>query len=66
MRGWKKGTKEELLRELKERWEGETQSACVFMSATERSNVDGLRETLLSRVKELYTERFPYKTEFLY
>ena len=60
------GTKEELLKELKERWEGETQSVCVFMSATERANVDGLRDALLSRVKELYKERFPYRTEFLY
>jgi GTPase len=60
------GTKEELLRELKERWEAETQSVCIFMSATERANVDGLRDALLSRVKELYKERFPYKTEFLY
>ncbi len=60
------GTKEELLKELKERWEGETQATCVFMSATERSNVDGLRDALLGRVKELYKERFPYKTEFLY
>jgi GTP-binding protein HflX len=60
------GTREELLKELKERWEGETQSVCVFMSATERSNIDGLRESLLSRVKELYKERFPYKTEWLY
>ena len=59
-------TKEELLKELKERWEGETQSVCVFMSATERSNVDGLRDALLSRVKELYKERFPYRTEFQY
>jgi len=59
-------TKEELLKELKERWEGETQSVCVFMSATERSNVDGLRNALLSRVKELYKERFPYRTEFQY
>jgi len=60
------GTKEELLKELKERWEGETQSVCVFMSATTRANVDGLRESLLSRVKELYQERFPYRTEYLY
>ncbi len=60
------GTKEELLKELKERWESETQSVCVFMSATERSNVDGLRDSLLSRVKELYKERFPYRTEYLY
>jgi len=60
------GTKEELLKELKERWEAETQSICIFMSATERSNVDGLREALLSRVKELYKERFPYRTEYFY
>ncbi|HSZ34377.1 MAG TPA: GTPase HflX [Puia sp.] len=60
------GTKEELLKELKERWESETQSVCVFMSATERSNIDGLRDSLLSRVKELYKERFPYRTEYLY
>ncbi len=60
------GTKEELLKELKERWEGETQSACVFMSATERANVDGLRDALLGQVKELYKERFPYRTEYFY
>ena len=51
------GTKEELLKELKERWEAETQSVCIFMSATERSNVDGLREALLQQVKELYKDR---------
>jgi GTP-binding protein HflX len=60
------GTREELLKELKERWEAETQSVCIFMSATERSNVDGLREALLCRVKELYKERFPYRTEYFY
>jgi GTP-binding protein HflX len=59
-------TREELLKELKERWETETQSVCVFMSATERSNIDGLREALISRVKELYKERFPYRTEQFY
>ena len=60
------GTREELLKELKERWEGETQAVCVFMSATERENIDGLREALIERVKGLYRERFPYKTEYLY
>jgi GTP-binding protein HflX len=60
------GTREELLKELKKRWEDETQSVCVFMSATERSNLDGLRDSLLGRVKELYKERFPYRTEFQY
>ena len=60
------GTREELLKELKERWESETQSVCVFMSATERENIDGLREALISRVKDLYKERFPYKSEWFY
>jgi GTPase len=56
-------TKEELLKELKERWESECQAPCVFVSATEKANIDGLREALLSRVKELYKERFPYRSE---
>ena len=59
-------TREELLKELKERWEDETRSVCVFMSATERANIDGLRDALISRVKELYKERFPYKSEYQY
>jgi GTP-binding protein HflX len=59
-------TKEELLRDLKKRWEDENQAPCIFMSATERTNVDGLREMLISRVKELYRERFPYRTEYFY
>jgi GTP-binding protein HflX len=60
------GTREELLKELKERWEAETQSVCVFMSATERANIDGLRDSLISAVKVLYKERFPYKTEYFF
>jgi GTPase len=60
------GTREELLKELKERWQAETQSVCVFMSATERANVDGLRDSLMSAVKELYRERFPYRTEHFF
>ena len=59
-------TREELLRDLKKRWEDETQAPCVFMSATERTNIDGLRELLIGRVKELYKERFPYRTEYFY
>ena len=60
------GTREELLRDLRERWESETQAPCVFMSATERSNVDGLRATLIAKVKEIYRERYPYREEFAF
>jgi len=56
--------KEEILRDLKERWENETQHHCVFVSATEKRNIDGLRNSIMAKVKELYQVRFPYKSEF--
>ena len=56
--------KEEILRDLKERWEGETDHNCVFVSAIEKRNIDGLRSTILNKVKELYQIRYPYKTSF--
>jgi GTP-binding protein HflX len=60
------GVRETLLDELKQRWENETSGHCIFISATERQNIDVLRETLLNKVRELYRIRYPYKTEFLY
>lgn len=60
------GVRETLLDELKQRWENETNGHCIFISATERQNIDVLRETLLNKVRELYRIRYPYKTEFLY
>jgi GTPase len=58
--------KQELMSELRERWERETNDQCVFVSATERRNLDDLRSTILEKVRELYKIRFPYKSEFLY
>src|SRR5580700_2775514 len=60
------GVKKELLSELYERWGRETNGNCVFISATERRNIDDLRRTILEKVRTLYKVRFPYKTEFLY
>lgn len=57
-------TKEEILRDLYDRWNSELQGSVVFVSATERRNVEGLRETILNKVKELYAIRYPYKTMF--
>ncbi|WP_346237664.1 GTPase HflX [Niabella insulamsoli] len=57
-------TREEILRDLYERWQNELQGNVVFVSATERRNVEGLRETILNKVKELYAIRYPYKTMF--
>jgi len=53
--------KQDLLRELKERWERDTNGNCVFISATERNNVDLLREVIINKVREIYGIRYPYK-----
>ena len=58
--------KTEILIDLKERWENELQGNCVFISATEKTNLEELRATILNKVRELYKIRFPYRTEFPY
>ena len=60
------GVKEMILRELKERWEQDTQGHCVFISATERRNIDELRTKILDNVRTLYRIRYPYKTEYMF
>lgn len=60
------GVKREIMSELKERWDRETNGHCVFVSATGRRNLDDLRQTILEKVRELYKVRYPYKTEYLY
>jgi GTPase len=58
--------KETILKELKERWENDTQGNCVFISATEKRNIAELRDRILDQVRTNYKIRYPYKTEFLY
>ncbi|NCX96129.1 MAG: GTPase HflX [Chitinophagia bacterium] len=56
--------KNDLLQQLYNRYEELTQGNAVFISATERKNINQLRETILSRVKTLYEQRYPYLTDF--
>jgi GTP-binding protein HflX len=58
--------KKEILNDLKQRWQTETKGNCVFVSATEKTNVDILRQTILNKVREIYQIRYPYKAEFFY
>ncbi|HLG39086.1 MAG TPA: GTPase HflX [Chitinophagaceae bacterium] len=58
--------KTEILQDLKDRWQRETNANAVFISATEKRNIDELRKTILDKVKRMYKVRYPYKTEFLY
>jgi len=58
--------KEEILDDLKQRWQNETMGNCVFISAIEKTNIDLLRQTILNKVREMYQVRYPYKAEFFY
>ncbi len=58
--------KQQLLSELKERWEEQTHGNCVFMSATEKSNIPELRQTVLNQVRTAYQVKYPYKVEFFF
>src|SRR6476659_296878 len=50
-------TKNQILNDLKQRWQGETNGNSIFISALERTNIDELRKTILDKVRELYQIR---------
>jgi GTPase len=58
--------KQEILNELKVKWERETHGNCVFISATEKKNIDQLRKTMVNKIRNTYQVRYPYKAEFFY
>jgi len=58
--------KQDLLYELKQRWQEKTEGNCVFISATEKLNISALRQTVLNNVRTMYHVRYPYKAEFFY
>ena len=58
--------KKEMLIELRQKWENETHGNCVFISATEKQNIEVLRQTILNKVREIYQVRYPYKAEFFF
>jgi len=59
-------TKKQMLQDLEERWQIATNNNAVFISATERLNVDVLRRNILDKVRALYKIRYPYKTEYFF
>jgi GTP-binding protein HflX len=58
--------KVQLLGELRSRWQNELQGNCIFVSATEKLNIDQLRTTILDKVRAQYHIRYPYKTANFY
>ena len=58
--------RDEMLKDLRERWEFETHGNAVFVAAIERRNIDQLRSVILNKVRELYKIRYPYRSEHFY
>lgn len=59
-------TKENVsLDDLKRTWMAKMGGDCVFISATEKTNIDELRDVLYKRVRELHVQKYPYN-DFLY
>jgi len=56
--------KDQMMQDLRDRWNRETNYNAIFISATEKQNIEELRTVILDKVKDLYAIRFPYKTNF--
>jgi GTP-binding protein HflX len=54
--------KEDILRELYDKWAHLTEGNCVFIAALEKRNVEELRNDILDKVRQMYRVRYPYKT----
>lgn len=53
------------LGELEQTWMARLQDNCLFISARARTNIEGLKELLYKKVKELHVQKYPYN-DFLY
>lgn len=59
-------TRKEILKDLEERWQQETNGNAVFIAAIEKRNLNALRNNILEKVRLMYKVRYPYKSEFIY
>ena len=57
-------TKNEILQDLYSRWQHELNGNVIFVSATEKMNIEDLRATIMEKVREQYHIRYPYRTVF--
>lgn len=53
------------LEELKKTWMAKMHDNCIFVSAKEKQNIDGLKALMYEKIKAIHTERYPYN-DFLY
>jgi GTP-binding protein HflX len=53
------------LEELKNSWMGKNNTPSLFISATEKENIEEFKKVLYEQVKKVHITRFPYN-DFLY
>jgi len=53
------------LEEMQKSWIAKSNSPCIFISATHKTNLEFLRETIYQKVKEIHITKYPYDS-FLY
>lgn len=58
--------KTQLLSDLHEKWNITSGNKSIFISATEKSNIDGLRNKVVEMVRDQYKIRYPYKSDFFH
>ncbi len=56
--------KSDLEEEFKKSMRSQFQCPCEFISATNKENIDQLRNTMVLMVQDSYHKRYPYKTHF--
>lgn len=55
--------RDEIETELRDLWQGITESNCAFIAATERENIDQLRDKIHDMVAAAYIERYPHEVQ---
>ncbi|MGZ3865775.1 MAG: GTPase HflX [Bacteroidia bacterium] len=54
-------TKENIiLEQLQKTWMAKTKGHCMFISATEKKNIDEFKKMIYGRIKEMHVKRYPY------
>lgn len=53
------------LEELEKTWMAKLNDNCIFISAKNGTNIDGLKEKVYNKVRELHVQKYPYN-DFLY
>ncbi len=53
------------LDELMHTWMAKMEDNCIFISATDRQNIDELRDEMYKKVRQLHVQKYPYN-DFLY